>query len=283
MVLAQVWGLGLGVQSAAAVTARPLTDTVRATDLGGALVPGGAGHAGDPAGAAMGAVNGVVGTAGPAAAGRPTGTVDQLLHSRIKAGDLPLPGQVAAVPDAFTIASVLLPTVPGQARPHGQPSGTGGASARPAHPGAGGVASHGGAAVPDGASNGEDASGTGPADQAWAEPGSGLGRPGGSVERPSAPAATDGSGTVLAARSVEVAASWDNDRLAVDAQPGVPATVPAIGLAEESTPAAAAHRPVNIGPLAATGSQDAVFIPIAAGLLLTGAAMYKHRGLPRGH
>ncbi|AUG77338.1 hypothetical protein CFP65_2509 [Kitasatospora sp. MMS16-BH015] len=27
----------------------------------------------------------------------------------------------------------------------------------------------------------------------------------------------------------------------------------------------------------------AVLVPIAAGLLLTGAAMYKHRGLPRGH
>jgi hypothetical protein len=54
-------------------------------------------------------------------------------------------------------------------------------------------------------------------------------------------------------------------------------------------PAAAA--PVNDRSTTAQDSEPhladrverAVLIPIAAGLLLTGAAMYKHRGLPRGH
>jgi hypothetical protein len=58
-------------------------------------------------------------------------------------------------------------------------------------------------------------------------------------------------------------------------------------------PAAAGARPEPDRPLAATTEDTdlqpasavgrAVLIPIAAGLLLTGAAMYKHRGLPRGH
>ncbi|MFJ8044811.1 hypothetical protein ACIRBX_30340 [Kitasatospora sp. NPDC096147] len=33
----------------------------------------------------------------------------------------------------------------------------------------------------------------------------------------------------------------------------------------------------------AEGEVTAVLVPIAAGMLLTGAAMYKHKGLPRGH
>ncbi|WP_344337318.1 hypothetical protein, partial [Kitasatospora putterlickiae] len=32
-----------------------------------------------------------------------------------------------------------------------------------------------------------------------------------------------------------------------------------------------------------TGTATSVLAPITAGLLLTGAAMYKHRGLPKGH
>ncbi|MFE2108299.1 hypothetical protein ACFXAF_20880, partial [Kitasatospora sp. NPDC059463] len=31
------------------------------------------------------------------------------------------------------------------------------------------------------------------------------------------------------------------------------------------------------------GTATAVLAPITVGLLLTGAAMYKHRGLPKGH
>ncbi len=41
-----------------------------------------------------------------------------------------------------------------------------------------------------------------------------------------------------------------------------------------------AAAPVGTGT---TGTSAAVLVPITAGLLLTGAAMYKHRGLPRGH
>ncbi|GAA0696050.1 hypothetical protein GCM10010193_58430 [Kitasatospora atroaurantiaca] len=36
-------------------------------------------------------------------------------------------------------------------------------------------------------------------------------------------------------------------------------------------------------PVDTDGDLTAVLVPIAAGLLLTGAAMYKHRGIPRGH
>ncbi|MER5866816.1 hypothetical protein [Kitasatospora sp. NPDC002040] len=36
-------------------------------------------------------------------------------------------------------------------------------------------------------------------------------------------------------------------------------------------------------PVETEGKLTAVLVPIAAGLLLTGAAMYKHRGLPSGH
>lgn len=42
--------------------------------------------------------------------------MDRVLRERIRADGLPLPGQAAAVPDAFAIAAVLLPTVPAQ--PH---------------------------------------------------------------------------------------------------------------------------------------------------------------------
>ncbi|KJY34290.1 hypothetical protein VR45_17390, partial [Streptomyces sp. NRRL S-495] len=46
-----------------------------------------------------------------------TAAVGSTLQDRIRAGGLPLPGQRAAVPDAFAIASGLLGTVPAQARP----------------------------------------------------------------------------------------------------------------------------------------------------------------------
>ncbi|BFV59232.1 hypothetical protein KCMC57_up43360 [Kitasatospora sp. CMC57] len=36
-------------------------------------------------------------------------------------------------------------------------------------------------------------------------------------------------------------------------------------------------------PVESEGELTAVLVPIAAGLLLTGAAMYKHRGIPSGH
>lgn len=48
--------------------------------------------------------------------------------------------------------------------------------------------------------------------------------------------------------------------------------------APEEDVALAAASPVEI-----EGELTAVLVPIAAGMLLTGAAMYKHKGLPRGH
>ncbi|MBO1419996.1 hypothetical protein J0670_36040, partial [Streptomyces sp. FH025] len=82
-------------------------------------------------------------------------------------------------------------------------------------------------------------------------------------------AARDGRGapeTAGAAGAVETAAA--------PAAPTGDDTPEALVLADTATVPA-----VNGGSATAT----AVLAPIAAGLLLTGAAMCKHRGLPRGH
>lgn len=96
------------------------------------------------------------------------------------------------------------------------------------------------------------------------------------------------SATVVSARGTELAVSRDGGRPAVGAaRTGAGTDRGSAGSATGDTQQAAG-RPSDrasggSGPLAATGSENAVLIPIAAGLLLTGAAMYKHRGLPRGH
>ncbi|MCG6496212.1 hypothetical protein [Kitasatospora sp. A2-31] len=203
--------------------------------------PAGEGEPGSP-----GLLGGLATAAASPGSGPAGARVGDVLQGRIRAGGLPLPGQPAAVPDAFAIASGLLGAVPVQARtaqarasrdgegvesaaPYGR---SGAAAGRPVPPPAG---PHGTAAPP---------SVTGSADR--------QGPPGG----PSGPGGTGVPGAAVAERSAP-----HGNLAAVD-------------------PAAVAADPVGHG-LAGTGT--AVLAPIAAGLLLTGAAMCKHRGLPRGH
>ncbi|MED7952700.1 hypothetical protein [Streptomyces sp. BE303] len=184
-----------------------------------------------------------------------TTSVSSALQDRIRAGGLPLPGQRAALPDAFAIASGLLGTVPAQSRPAG---------ARASREGA-----------PDGPSAPVGRNGAGPR----------ATRPGGEQRGPAAPppapgepgdrphhTAADRPGTG-AAGSGRSAAEPDRPTIAE----GSPAAGPAGSTAGSTTTAAVtvAH--------GAPGTATAVLAPIAAGLALTGAAMYKHRGLPKGH
>ncbi len=214
------------------------------------VLPGPA-PASTPPAAARGA-DGANGTA-PEPDGAPPLLVSGVLQDRIRAGGLPLPGQRAAVPDAFAIASGLLGTVPAQSRPtearatRGEPV--------------------------DGATGGSARSGEGP----------GTGRTGGDQRRPAAPppaptspdqprppvsghpdAVGTGNGPAARAEHGPVAA-------------GAPAFGPVSAPAGRTTTAA-----VTVAQDAA-GTATAVLAPIAAGLALTGAAMYKHRGLPKGH
>ncbi|WP_030275807.1 hypothetical protein [Streptomyces sp. NRRL B-24484] len=103
--LAQLWGFGPGVRAAGAAEGPgpDLIDRVGAPALlhrlGGDTVP---------------------------AVEQRTGPVEEVLRDRIRVDGLPLPGQVAAVPDAFAIAAGLLPAV------SPPPRGDGGAVPAPA-------------------------------------------------------------------------------------------------------------------------------------------------------
>lgn len=68
------------------------------------------------------------------------------------------------------------------------------------------------------------------------------------------------------------------------ARPEVAVASPGTGQAPPPLPLprSEAERPVPV-PMATSGTDAAVLAPIAAGLFLTGIAMYKHRGLPGGH
>ncbi|MEV0191519.1 hypothetical protein AB0I39_23640 [Kitasatospora purpeofusca] len=204
--------------------------------------PGGASSV--PAG--VGAVPGLDGA---------TTAVNSTLQDRIRAGGLPLPGQRAAVPDAFAIASGLLGAVPAQARPAEARATRDESADGPA----GGSAGTGGSAR------------TGRSDGDQRHPAAPPPAPAPS-DRPQPP--TPGHPDTAGAGSTPAAG----------AAPGRP-------LAD--TPAAAGAAPPTARPAAATavvtvahdaaGTATAVLAPIAAGLVLTGAAMYKHRGLPKGH
>ncbi|MFI5533368.1 hypothetical protein ACIA8O_32990 [Kitasatospora sp. NPDC051853] len=73
--------------------------------------------------------------------------------------------------------------------------------------------------------------------------------------------------------------------------PGGGTAVPAVRTATVQLPPggwgpAAPEEQVELAaatPVETEGELTAVLVPIAAGMLLTGAAMYKHKGLPRGH
>ncbi|MGK4580921.1 hypothetical protein [Kitasatospora sp. HPMI-4] len=222
--LAQVWGLGIGITGAyAATAAEPDTDLVGRADAPALL-------------------DGLAGSAAPALR-QPAAPVEHVLQDRIRAGGLPLPGQAAGVPDAFAIAAVLLPAAPSQ------PRGNGPRASRSAP-------ADGEAGSPDTA----DAE-TRPATEAAADQAA--------VPPQVAPGGTSGNG-----------AGAGFDAAATGGRPG-PEPV------RLQDPA----QPLTVDPLALTavtpvepgGDLTAVLVPIAGGMLLTGAAMYKHRGLPRGH
>ncbi|MFJ2867216.1 hypothetical protein [Kitasatospora sp. NPDC087314] len=180
-----------------------------------------------------------------------TGTVGDVLQDRIRSGGLPLPGQRAAVPDAFALASGLLDTVPAQGRPTGTRASRDGEPAElrtPARPGTG--------------------TGRSAAPATSARPSGAVASGASAVQEATAP---DGQGAVGPATSSDQVGATT----AVPAPPGTPAEPPeALTLADTATVTA-----LDDGSATAT----AVLAPIAAGLLLTGAAMCKHRGLPRGH
>ncbi|MFI6156484.1 hypothetical protein ACIBCA_27790 [Kitasatospora sp. NPDC051170] len=167
------------------------------------------------------------------------GTVGGVLRERIRSGGLPLPGQQAALPDAFALASGLLPAVPAQARPaETRASRNGEPTERPTVPRQRGAAERPREARQPSEARTEAAPTAGANGAATAAPGPAAG------QAPAGGAASGGG-------SPEAIAFADT------------ATVGEVG--DDSTTA------------------TAVLAPIGAGLLLTGAAMCKHRGLPRGH
>ncbi|MFD4656653.1 hypothetical protein ACFWP2_13610 [Kitasatospora sp. NPDC058444] len=179
-----------------------------------------------------------------------TGAVGDTLQERIRAGGLPLPGQRAAVPDAFALASGLLDVVPAQARSDSSRSD----SSR----------SDGSRAFREGGPVGPPSADRRRTDAALPA----VPRQRGAAEEP----------------LVQEAAATTADDTGPTADPDRPT--------DSTTPTAPGHgrTPATVAIAdTATTSHDgsatatAVLAPIAAGLLLTGAAMCKHRGLPRGH
>ncbi|MFF2953662.1 hypothetical protein ACFVVU_20250 [Kitasatospora sp. NPDC057965] len=190
----------------------------------------------------------------------PAGPIGSALQDRIRAGGLPLPGQRSAVPDAFAIASGLWGAGPARTRPvearaaRGEvadgPSGTSARPADAAPPPPPGGTPHGQAAPPS-APAAPDRPPPPPPGPGHPDPADGGdGRPGGR-EHPSAATGAPVAGPAAGPT----------------ARPG--------GTATRTAAVTVAHD--------TAGTATAVLAPIAAGLLLTGAAMYKHRGLPKGH
>ncbi|MFE9427678.1 hypothetical protein ACFYNO_32455 [Kitasatospora sp. NPDC006697] len=258
-VLAQLWGLGVGVAHAADGGGDPVDRAIRAVGA-------------DSAG-------------GPDAGALPLAEVDDLLRDRIRAGGLPLPGQAAAVPDAFAIAAVLLPAVPAQpgsprdpvrerqgVQDAGRPTRAGQPAAPGAHgSGAGGHQGSARAAEPGRAGPGSPRAGAPGGQAAGGQDGRNSGDGGAAVPRTADAASRDAPRPLVGLPRP------------VDGGPAL-LTAPPDG---SGSSAAGLGRPVAAAQEAQTfsggGVQGAVLIPIAAGLLLTGAAMYKHRGLPKGH
>ncbi|MGW2871368.1 hypothetical protein [Kitasatospora sp. NPDC001225] len=185
------------------------------------------GPAGEPTG--NGPAEGITGVAG---------AVGGTLQERIRAGGLPLPGQRAAVPDAFALASGLLGTVPAQARPDGPRASREGEPADPPS-----ATRHRGGALSTVPRQREAAT----------EP----------LLQEATTAVDEGGPTAEAGSTADSTSAPDHD-----------STPETTAIADTATAAGS-------GDGSATAT--AVLVPIAAGLLLTGAAMCKHRGLPRGH
>ncbi|MFJ9694052.1 hypothetical protein [Kitasatospora sp. NPDC101183] len=223
--LAQLWGFGGAAASAA--TAEPPQERGHSAVR---RAPQVIGELGEGAAGAVGAV----------------GDVGGVLQERIRSGGLPLPGQQAALPDAFALASGLLPTVPAQARPaETRASREGGPADQPTVPRQRTAADRPRAAGQSPGARTEAAQPVAAGGAGTAAPGAGAAGGAGPASGASAGAGTAGGGSPEA-----------------------------IALADTATV-------TDLGDGSATAT--AVLAPIAAGLLLTGAAMCKHRGLPRGH
>ncbi|WP_405013219.1 hypothetical protein [Kitasatospora sp. NBC_01539] len=239
-ILAQLWGFGLGVCDARAVDG-PGPGLLDRAGVPALLVP-------------------ADGEVLPVGRIRRTEPVGALLRDRIRIDGLPLPGQAAAVPDAFAIASVLLPAVPPPSRGDGgSVSGTGPRpAAAPAEP------------LPP--ARDDPAPGTGTTVPGMTVPGTsadGIATDGTTAD--GAPAAAsaglpDGTSGATAAAHLAPRAGAGDDT-AADPGDGRPAG------------------PLSAAPVVRAGGHSTVAVaaPIAAGLLLTGLATYRHRGLPRGH
>ncbi|GAA4849637.1 hypothetical protein [Kitasatospora terrestris] len=258
---AQVCGLGLGVSEACAAAGTP---SVAQADTavqrpGGRTAPrsGGTGAGSGKRTGVRGGVDAVestkdalvghlTGTAGPLLGGS-TAPVGHVLQEQIRAGGLPLPGQVAALPDAFAIASGLLPAVPAQG---GRDSADG---------------TDGTDDVIQRASRSTSGAAGGPARGATDLVSVAVPAQRGAASAAPAPIAPAADGRASGPRQ---------------APPALGGAAPAADAAERDELALAAATPARPDG-GDTGT--AVLVPIAAGLLLTGAAMYKHRGLPRGH
>ncbi|SOB84032.1 hypothetical protein [Streptomyces sp. 1331.2] len=259
--LAQLWGLGAA--GAYAVAADPLREPARpavrhvphGTPLLGSPALGRPALDGQSAERPVGQGQSAAGTPdrSPGSVGVPAdggplegtaGAIGGSLQERIRAGGLPLPGQPAAVPDAFAIASGLTGTVPAQ-----RPS----AESNPAQ---------------EVAPTGLPATGhLHPGTTRSADP-----RRAGSTEAPPVPAEAAGATDTATAGTVGHDGAAAIPVAAVS--PGGDGTPETLAIADTAT-----VTPATDGSATAT----AVLAPIAAGLLLTGAAMCKHRGLPRGH
>ncbi|MFD8594044.1 hypothetical protein ACFV1L_03480 [Kitasatospora sp. NPDC059646] len=150
------------------------------------------------------------------------GELGTVLQQHLGTGELPLPGQQSG-PDAFTIATRLLSTVPPQGR----------------------------------AEEGGRASRSGPAD----------GRPEEPATRVPAPRPADDPAPLPSRQRIDTVTLLP---------PPPPSTTPE----NDGSPLALTAAPTRPED---NDSTLAVLLPIAAGLLLTAAATYKHRGLPGGH
>jgi hypothetical protein len=101
------------------------------------------------------------------------------------------------------------------------------------------------------------------------------------ADRPAAPERPAGSADPAGSTTAQSAVAAADP----SARPGGPAHVPAHVPSPVRPAAGSPGDGLAVAPAVAADSDTtvAVLVPIAAGLLLTGVATYKHRGLPRGH
>ncbi|RAJ43220.1 hypothetical protein K353_02243 [Kitasatospora sp. SolWspMP-SS2h] len=262
MLAAQVLGLGLGAADArAADTGRPPHHPGRA--LGTVVRPGS--DDGDPLDGPVGEAAGAAGTVGAVGAAGAAGAVDALDPV----------GTASGAGGALPLGSGGDRPVQGLGAALGHHLGTGELPLPGHHADAFSLAAGLLSGVPPQSrpENGPRASRSGPAN--GREP-DGSTAPG--TAAPTVPAQRTSAGTpaTTAAAALPAAPAEPRTPAPRPAPPlGTPAPRPAPTAPDRVALTAAPTRPAGEGTVA-------VLLPIAAGLLLTAAAMYKHRGLPGG-